>query len=204
MEPAEANHDSALVHVAEPAEPGKARAPSVLGEVRRISGLDPACCYQCGKCSAGCPMAEEMELKTHQLVRLVQLDRGERLLKSESLWLCVGCETCTTRCPNGFDPAAVIDALREVVLRSEPGAVPKRIGAFHSAFLEQIRSHGRLFELGLVVSFKLRSGALFEDASSAPAMLRRGKLGLVPKGIEGIDEVRRIFEGCQTAEEEQR
>ena len=201
MDPADTNHDSARVHVP---EPEGARARSVLDEVRRISGLDPACCYQCGKCSAGCPMAEEMDLRTHQLVRLVQLDRRERLLRSESIWLCLGCETCTTRCPNGFDPAAVIDALREVVLHAEPGAVPKRIGAFHSAFLDQIRSHGRLFEFVLVMGFKLRSGALFDDVTTAPALLRRGKLKFVPQRIEGIDEVRRIFDACQTAEEEQR
>jgi len=199
MDPADTNHDSALVHVP---EPDRARALSVLAEVRRISGLDPACCYQCGKCSAGCPMAEEMDLRTHQLVRLVQLDRRERLLRSESIWLCLGCETCTTRCPNGFDPAAVIDALREVMLREEPGNVPRRIGAFHRAFLDQIRSHGRLFEIGLVMGFKLRSGALFDDVTTAPALLRRGKLKLVPKRIEGIDEVRRIFDACQAAEEE--
>jgi heterodisulfide reductase subunit C2 len=172
-------------------------------EVRRIAGLDPARCYQCGKCSAGCPMAEEMDLRTHQLVRLVQLDRRERLLRSDSLWLCLGCETCTTRCPNGFDPAALIDALREVVLRDQPNGVPRRIRAFHSAFLDQIHSHGRLFEFGLVVSFKLRSGALFDDVVTVPAMLKRGKLGFTPKRIKGIDEVRRIFAACQKEEEEQ-
>jgi len=148
-------------------------------------------------------MATEMDLRTHQMVRLVQLDRRERLLRSDSIWLCLGCETCTTRCPNGFDPAAVIDALREVMLREAPGNVPRRIGAFHSAFLDQIRSHGRLFEFGLVLGFKLRSGALFDDVTTAPALLRRGKLKFVPRRIEGIDEVRRIFDACQ-AEEEQR
>ena len=175
----------------------------MLAEVRRITGLEPARCYQCGKCSAGCPMAQEMDLRTHQMVRLVQLDRRERLMRSDSIWLCLGCETCTTRCPNGFDPAAVIDALREVMLREAPRNVPKRIGAFHAAFLDQIRSHGRLFEFGLILGFKLRSGALFDDVTTAPAMLTRGKLKFVPRRIEGVDEVRRIFDACQ-AEEEQR
>jgi heterodisulfide reductase subunit C len=199
MEPADSDQGLPLVHV----PPAEARgASSLLAEVRRIAGLDPARCYQCGKCSAGCPMASEMALRTHQLVRLVQLDRRERLVESDSIWLCVGCETCTTRCPNGFDPAAVIDALRELVLREEPSRVPRRIGAFHSAFLDQIHSHGRLFELGLVVSFKLRSGALFDDVGSVPGLLRRGKLGFVPKRIDGIDEVRRIFVACQTEEEQ--
>ena len=81
-------------------------------QIKNTSGLDPACCYQCGKCSAGCPMAGEMDLKTHEIIRLIQIDHGDRLFSSDAIWMCLTCETCTTRCPNKFDPAAVIDALR--------------------------------------------------------------------------------------------
>jgi heterodisulfide reductase subunit C2 len=174
---------------------------SLLEEIRTLTGLDPARCYQCGKCSAGCPMAEEMDLAPHEMIRLLQLDRGDSLLTSESPWLCLTCETCTTRCPNSFDPAQLIDGLRELALRAAPGSVPRRIRAFHRSFLNQIRAHGRVFELGMVVGFKLRSGALFNDVASFPGMLRRGKLALRPRSIEGLDELRRIFDAC-TAEEQ--
>jgi heterodisulfide reductase subunit C2 len=143
-------------------------------------------------------MASEMDLKTHGIIRLLQLDRDERLLSSEAIWMCLTCETCTTRCPNQFDPAAVIDALREIVLKKIPDKVPKRISAFHSAFLDQIRAHGRVFEFGLVASYKLRSGALFDDVEAVPSMLSRGKLTFTPKEIEGIKALRRIFEQCAT------
>ena len=143
-------------------------------------------------------MANEMDLKTHQIIRLLQLDLDERLLASEAIWMCLTCETCTTRCPNQFDPAAVIDALREAALKKVPGRVPKRISAFHSAFLDQIRMHGRVFEFGLVASYKLRGGPLFADVESVPSMLSRGKLTFTPKKIEGIKALRRIFEQCAT------
>ncbi len=171
---------------------------SLSSQIQNATGLDPACCYQCGKCSAGCPMANEMDLKTHQIIRLLQLDLDERLLASEAIWMCLTCETCTTRCPNQFDPAAVIDALREAALKKVPGRVPKRISAFHSAFLDQIRMHGRVFEFGLVASYKLRGGPLFADVESVPSMLSRGKLTFTPKKIEGIKALRRIFEQCAT------
>ena len=90
-------------------------------------------------------MASEMDLKTNEIIRLLQLDARERLLSSESIWMCLTCETCTTRCPNLFDPAAIIDALREIIVMEHPDFIPRRIAAFHTAFLDQIRSHGRVF-----------------------------------------------------------
>ena len=189
--------DSSAAHIGGPA----GASASLLSQVRNATGLDPARCYQCGKCSAGCPMAPEMALKTHEIIRLLQLDLRDRLLAAESIWMCLTCETCTTRCPNGFDPAVVIDALREIALRERPDRVPRNIGAFHSAFLREIRTHGRVFEFGLVASYKLRSRALFADVDAMPAMLARGKLALAPRRIEGIAEVRRIFDECAKREE---
>ncbi|MBN2360745.1 MAG: 4Fe-4S dicluster domain-containing protein [Deltaproteobacteria bacterium] len=174
---------------------------SLLAAVRSATGLDPSHCYQCGKCSAGCPMADEMDLKTHEIIRLLQLDRRERLLSSQAIWLCLTCETCTARCPNEFDPAATIDALREIVLAESASKVPRPMAAFHGAFLDQIRAHGRVFEFGLVASYKLRGGALFADVAAAPGMLLRGKLSLMPERIAGVADIRRIFERCQTARE---
>src|SRR5512136_1417572 len=109
---------------------------SLGAQVQKLTGLDPSHCYQCGKCSAGCPMAVEMDIKTHEIIRLVQLDRGERLFASDAIWMCLTCETCTTRCPNAFDPAATIDALREIATERCANAAPRRVAAFHRAFLD--------------------------------------------------------------------
>lgn len=180
-----------------PEESAIARRQRLSEKIKEKSGLDTACCYQCGKCSAGCPMSGEMDLKTHEIIRLVQMDRGERLFASDAIWICLTCETCTTRCPNGFDPAAVMDALRETALAESPDGIPRRIGAFHSAFIDQIWTRGRVFEFGLVLSYKLRGGPLFSDIESVPAMLRRGKLSFRPDGIRGIKSLRRLFDRCE-------
>ena len=169
--------------------------------VRKATGLHVARCYQCGKCSAGCPMASEMTLMPHEMVRLVQLDRKDRLMQDDSMWLCLTCETCTARCPNGFDPARMIDGLRELSLAENAENAPRRIRAFHEAFLDQIRSHGRVFEFGMVMAYKMKTGALFDDVDNAPGMFPRGKLKLMPSTIDGIDDVRRIYDACVAEEE---
>ena len=172
---------------------------SLRAEMKDRTGKNTARCYQCGKCSAGCPMAEETSLRPHDVMRLVNLDQRERLLTSESIWLCLTCETCTERCPNGCDPARTMDALREMAVADSPGSAPRAVLAFHRSFLDQIRLTGRSFELGLVAEYKLRTGALLQDVSTVPGLVSRGKLGFIPRPIEGVKDVRRIFEACEEA-----
>ena len=87
-------------------------------QVERLSGQRLLACYQCGNCSAGCPMADHMDLLPHQIIRLAQLGLGEALCGSRAIWACVSCMTCNGRCPKGVRIAEVIEAVREVVLRT--------------------------------------------------------------------------------------
>ena len=170
--------------------------PTLATEIEATTGINPATCYQCGKCSAGCPMASESDLRPHQVMRRVMYGSRDGALQDESIWLCLTCETCSARCPNGCDPARVIDAVREIAIESGQAQVPRSIGAFHKTFLEQIRANGRLHEVGLVVGYKLRSGALMNDVTNTPGLLSRGKLGIMPDKIKGVAEVKRIFDKC--------
>ena len=174
---------------------------NLADEIKQRIGADVMRCYQCGKCSAGCPMGSEMSLQAHDLMRLVTRNRRKEALDNDSIWLCITCETCTARCPNACDPAGVIDALRDLSVREYPDSAPLRIRAFHRAFLSQIKTNGRLYELGLVVQYKLRSGSLMQDATAAAGMLSRGKLRARVKPISGVEEVRRIFTACLEEEE---
>jgi len=137
-----------------------------------------------------------MTLRPHDIMRLtIANDRGA-LFTDDSLWLCLTCETCSARCPCDVDPARVIDGLRELAAAEGAEHAPRSIRAFHEAFLEQIRSTGRLSEVGLIMQYKLRSGALLQDVAVAPSMLRRGKLPFRAQRIEGVNEVRRIMDAC--------
>jgi heterodisulfide reductase subunit C len=87
-------------------------------KIGEISGEKILGCYQCGKCSAGCPMAALMDVAPHQVLRLVQLGSPEEAERCRAIWLCASCHTCASRCPRGVDLSRVMEALRVVLLRS--------------------------------------------------------------------------------------
>ena len=89
-----------------------------IKKVEKLSGQDILACYQCGRCSAGCPMASYMDILPNQIIRLVQLGVRDRLLNSGAIWSCVSCLTCNSRCPKGVNIAEVIEALRVLNLRA--------------------------------------------------------------------------------------
>lgn len=86
-------------------------------KVAEISGENLSLCYQCGTCSASCPMSFAMDLLPRQIMRLVQLGLEENIANSNTIWLCASCLNCTVRCPRGVDLSRVMEALRLITLR---------------------------------------------------------------------------------------
>jgi len=86
-------------------------------KVEELSGQKLLVCYQCGKCSAGCPQVGQMDILPNQVIRLAQLGQKEDLVESKTIWVCASCLTCNVRCPKGVKIAEVMEAVRQVVLR---------------------------------------------------------------------------------------
>jgi heterodisulfide reductase subunit C2 len=97
---------------------GNGAAAAFVAEIERLSGQDLLACYQCGKCSAGCPMAKHMDILPNQMIRFAQMGLKDELLASNASWLCVSCFTCNARCPKGVKIAEVIESIRQVQLRA--------------------------------------------------------------------------------------
>ncbi len=85
--------------------------------VNEISGQNVQNCYQCGRCSSGCPLTFAMKLLPSELIRLVQLGLEKEALETNTPWVCASCLTCHSRCPRGVDLAKVMEALRKIMLR---------------------------------------------------------------------------------------
>lgn len=86
-------------------------------KVEELSGQNLFVCYQCGKCSAGCPAVDDMDILPNQIIRYAQLGLKDELLESRAIWVCASCMTCNVRCPKGINIAEVIEALRQLLLR---------------------------------------------------------------------------------------
>jgi len=86
--------------------------------VTELSGENVDLCFQCGACSSGCPMTQEMDLLPSKIIRMVQLGL-EEALESSTIWVCTTCFNCEVRCPRGIDIANVMEALRQLVLRKK-------------------------------------------------------------------------------------
>jgi heterodisulfide reductase subunit C2 len=176
-------------------------ANSLINELAHTRVED---CYQCGKCTAGCPLADVMDLMPNQIIRLAQMGEIGRAVSCGAIWLCVACQTCTERCPKNVDIAGVMDACRQ--LSAESGNVNENVRLtilFQQAFLDNIKRNGRLNELELVGQFKTMGFAkgagvphLFKDALLAPKMMQRHKLHFHSDRVQDRGVVKRIFDRC--------
>ncbi|HLO57464.1 MAG TPA: 4Fe-4S dicluster domain-containing protein [Bacteroidales bacterium] len=166
-------------------------------DILKSTGVHVDKCYQCGKCSAGCPLAEEMDYPPSYVMRMLQTGNPEfreKVIRSFTIWVCLSCETCYARCPMSIEIPRLMDYMRELSL-SEKKTNPKarEIISFHKSFLDSIEKTGRLYEIGLLADYKVRTLKLMQDVQLAPAMFRRGKLNIVPELIRDRKRMSSIF-----------
>ena len=90
-----------------------------IENLNRLSGTDVKKCMKCGKCSGRCPAFKDMDIKPHQFVSMLGQGRIDELIESKAIWNCLSCMACVERCPRGVAPAAVIEAVRDTVVRMQ-------------------------------------------------------------------------------------
>jgi heterodisulfide reductase subunit C len=159
-------------------------APSVTDfaeAIRDATGEDVRRCYQCAKCTAGCPNA------------FAQLGLKDIVLRASAIWLCVGCETCTARCPRDIDVARVMKGFCEMAVREGVRPAEPRVRTFHEEFLRSVQAHGRCHELGMMAALKLKTRDPFTDMGLGMSLFSKGKLSLLPHRVRDLPAVRKLF-----------
>lgn len=167
-----------------------------IDQVSKESGQNPSLCYQCGNCTAGCPYTQYFDYPVSQIMRLLQAGQKDTILNSKAIWLCATCETCTTRCPCEIDVAHIMDILR-IIARRENRVSEKDIKLFYDSFLDSVKQYGRIYEVGTLLAYNIKSGHFFADADLGPKVLSHGKIHFLPKKIKGRDKVAKIYERFQ-------
>ena len=162
-------------------------------------------CYQCVKCTSGCPVAEFFDWQPNQVMRALQLGQEDIALGAQTPWLCASCQTCTTCCPQGLDITAIMEFLTREA--RERGIEPQvsAVNAFNEAFMREVKMWGRAYELGLIAEMKLRTGRLTDDLDLGMKMIRKRKLAFLPKlsrpprkvkPVPGANKAVAYYPGC--------
>ncbi len=155
---------------------------SFLNEVEATARVNVSECYQCYRCTNGCPVVHDMDITPHRIMGYIMNGERQKVLSSESIWTCLQCVTCSVRCPNGIDIAHVFETLRRLSIES--GLAAKRdTWSFDELLVESVAKHGRMYELGTIMSYRLSGKNLFKDVAMGLTMIRKGRIGLVPHNI---------------------
>ncbi|MDD2498508.1 MAG: 4Fe-4S dicluster domain-containing protein [Desulfitobacteriaceae bacterium] len=163
--------------------------------IEKKSGVELTDCYQCGKCSAGCPVAFAMDKTPRQIIRLLQLGLLEEALASRTIWLCATCQTCVARCPKEVDLPSLMEVVRQTA-KKRGFVAEKDINLFNDIFLQNVKTFGKSPEVILSALYNLRSGHLFQDVDSVPHLFLSGKAHVLPEKVKNVDAIKKIFAKC--------
>ena len=162
--------------------------------ITEFSGENVFKCYQCKRCTNGCPFVEYFDIPPHELMRRLQFGQDDICLTAKTTWLCASCQTCNTRCPQDIDVAHIFDIVKiEAQERGLKSAVPP-VKMFYTAGLHSIKWFGRLYELGLMAEMYMRmffagkldiKRVITKDLPLAFKMLTAGKLKILPTFARG-------------------
>ena len=103
-----------------------------IRKLEEISGENIHKCMQCGTCTGGCPMTDDMDIPPRKILLLSHFGMKEEVTDSNTVWLCATCNTCYARCPRGLDIPKIMEAIRQVSLREnknhiEPNKISKEV-----------------------------------------------------------------------------
>jgi len=164
-----------------------------LKTVQEKADVNLSSCYQCKKCSMGCPVADRIESPPSEIIRRLQIGAGADLLQTDLIWTCLSCETCYARCPNRINFPAVIDALKSMALEQGVAKPEGDSPLFNRLFLNTIKTYGRAYDLQAIGMYKLGTGNVKQDMDKFPTMLKKGKIAILPPFGANKDKVKRIF-----------
>jgi heterodisulfide reductase subunit C len=151
-------------------------------------------CIQCGTCGGSCPSAADMDHTPRMLFAMIRAGMREQALQSNTPWICVSCYHCVVRCPQDVHIADVMYTLKGMAIKArlyKDSTAPD----FSQTFIQMVESFGRSYEFGLATRHYLKHFPL-RLPGMAPmglGLLTKERMGMTPRRIEGIDQLKAIL-----------
>jgi heterodisulfide reductase subunit C len=152
-------------------------------------------CLQCGTCTGTCPVSDAMDITPRQTIAMFRAGLLEEILRSRTIWLCASCYSCTVRCPSGIQVTDTMYALKRIAMEKKIYPPQFPVYVLSSAFVGNVARYGRNYELGLGITYFMRSKVmkLFANAGYGMKLIRNGRMGLLPKKIKRVNQIQAII-----------
>jgi heterodisulfide reductase subunit C len=168
--------------------------------IEEFSGEIISACYQCEKCTNGCPLTFAMDITPHRVMHSIHLGLIDEVINSDTIWVCASCETCTTHCPNDINISHVMDTFRQLSIQQGVKPSQKQSPIFHASFLSNVRRLGRMHEMTMALDFTLKNAGLkglSKQARLGMNMIRKGKMKPIPGRLSAGQELKAIFRASE-------
>ena len=159
-------------------------------------------CIQCGTCGGSCPSYADMDHTPRQIFALVRAGARDKVMDSNTPWMCVSCYLCAVCCPHQSVHCNKMYALK--AKGTQENRVPSHVAPdFSKTFVDYIHSYGRSFEVGLVAKHYLRHymTRLPGMTTSGIGMVTKGRMGFRPHKIEGLEGLNAILDRATEIEQ---
>jgi heterodisulfide reductase subunit C len=109
---------------------------------RALGAADLSKCFQCGVCTASCPVREmEENFNPRKIMKLAKLGLKDEVFKSDFIWLCSMCFMCHERCPQDVKPPDIMTVLRNMAAKE--GLAPPNL----MKLMDTLANYGRVYQL---------------------------------------------------------
>jgi heterodisulfide reductase subunit C len=152
-------------------------------------------CIQCGTCSASCPTSYAMDYTPREVIAAFRAGLLDRVLKSNTIWLCASCYYCTVRCPSGIKLTDIMYELKRLAIEFDLTQEGAKAPVVSKLFVNTVNKNGRVSEAGLVSKFMLKTNpfGIVKMIPRASKLMIRGRIPLIPHKIKGTSEVEKCL-----------
>jgi heterodisulfide reductase subunit C len=148
-------------------------------------------CQQCGTCTGSCPTSYLMDYGPREIIAAFRAGMIDRVVKSNTIWLCTSCYYCTVRCPAGIKITDLMYELKRLAIKYDLAPKESKSPAMAKYQIASVHKHGRNHEVELMAKFMLAKdwGLPFKFAGTGLKLFTAGRLPLMAKNIRGRDEL---------------